>query len=81
MTDRIPIGQAAKKLHVSRTRIRKLVDAGLVNAWVRGGSPKHPRLLVLIDEVMRALDAPYTPPAPIMRTRRPTKIHPAAAAM
>lgn len=83
-----PIRQAALAVHKGRDYVRKLVEAGEVQAFKAGGSNKAPRLLVDPAEVEAAIRrlSVYVPAGAKTSARRTSrrpgaKLHPAAAMM
>lgn len=88
-SERLSIREAAKRLRKGHAYIRQFIDAGKCRAWVNGGSEKHPRLVVDLEELKRALDSEnlYVPKGlkrrdivqGRYRRKAPVKLHPAFA--
>lgn len=81
----VSIRAAASTYHKSEKWVRGFVDAGKVRAF-RAGGGKLPRLRVYMSELRAVIEAEtiYTPPSKQSRKiphKKPTSIHPAAAAM
>lgn len=83
--DELPVKRAAKAVRKRVGYVRDFIESGKVNARKTGGTEEHPRLVVSLSALQKAIreDTAYCPagrPAPAETSGR-TKLHPDALKM
>lgn len=70
----VTVREAARTEHVSREYVRKLIDAGKLQAIRRGGTDDAPRLRVRVSDLRDAIaaDSVYIPPK--FRNAKPPRV-------
>ena len=88
MEDRVAVYKAARAVHRSPAFVMQFINDGLLKAYRRGGTAKHPWLAVDLSELLAVIDREtlYVPPAMVGRhSPKPrvnkTALHPLAAAI
>lgn len=85
MGEMMSIRDAAKQIRWSKERLRAFIDSGHCPAYRNGGSERHPRLCVRMEELQAAIDRHTVYIPPTQRKRRASSksvtLDPVAAAL